>query len=462
MTRLTSAQTHRAAGVLLSAAAGDALGAGYEFTYPAAHQPIGMIGGGLGGFAPGEWTDDTAMTLAIAEVTATGADLRSVAGLDAVAAGFVRWYESGPKDIGIQTSRVLSARDTTAAAMAATAAGLTGRTGGNGSLMRTAPVALAYLHDGAARADAAAAVSRLTHADQRATEACQIWCELIARAVLDGQIDRDWVFLASLGDGFEEFWRPLKVTAETGSPADFANNGWVVHALQTAWWAITHTSRTDAHQLAEGLELAVRAGGDTDTTAAIAGALLGARWGASAVPAAWRRVLHGWPGLHSDDLVRLAIETAQGGARPGTWPSVAIMVNAGYDTGHATVHPHDDGVLLGGSDAVLRGGYDAVVSLCRMGTEDLGVEHIRFWLIDAGPEANPHLEFVLDDAARTVRSLRSEGKRVLLHCVEGRSRTPSVAARYALMLGRDPQDVLDAMSWSRPDAGLWRAAIRSQ
>ena len=111
---------------------------------------------------------------------------------------------------------------------------------------------------------------------------------------------------------------------------------------------------------------------------------------------------------------------------------------------------------------MLRGGYDAVVSLCRMGTEDFGVEHIRFWLIDSGSEANPHLEFVLDDAAQTVRSLRSEGKRVLLHCVEGRSRTPSVAARYALMLGRDPQDVLDAMSWSRPDAGLWRAAIRSQ
>ncbi len=129
MTSLTSAQTHRAAGVLLAAAAGDALGAGYEFTYPRLGQPIAMIGGGLGNFAPGEWTDDTSMTVAIAEVAATGVDLRTPAGLDAVAAGFVRWYDSRPADIGIQTRRVLSARDTTGAAMQATAAALPGRTG---------------------------------------------------------------------------------------------------------------------------------------------------------------------------------------------------------------------------------------------------------------------------------------------------------------------------------------------
>jgi len=59
-TTLTSAQRDRAAGVLLATAAGDALGAGYEFNAPMpADRPVGMIGGGLGPFAPGEWTDDT-------------------------------------------------------------------------------------------------------------------------------------------------------------------------------------------------------------------------------------------------------------------------------------------------------------------------------------------------------------------------------------------------------------------
>ena len=50
----------------------------------------------------------------------------------------------------------------------------------------------------------------------------------------------------------------------------------------------------------------MRAGDDTDTVAAIAGGLLGATYGASAVPAPWRQLLHGWPGLRSPDLVALA------------------------------------------------------------------------------------------------------------------------------------------------------------
>lgn len=306
-------QLDRAAGVLLGAAAGDALGAGYEFTHPTADQTIAMVGGGIGAFEPGEWTDDTAMTMAIAEVTATGADLRTTSALDAVAAGFLRWFDTGPKDVGIQTAKVLGRRDRTGAAMQATAAALPGRTGGNGSLMRTAPVALAHLHDHQAQASAAARISRLTHADGRASEACQIWCRLISTTVLSGEIDHQWSFLPDLGDGVDEFWRPLKEIAEVGTPADFPNNGWVVHALQTAWYAITQAEADDAIALRDGLELAIRAGHDTDTTACISGAVLGARWGASAVPAEWREMLHGWPGLHADDLVRLAVATARWG-----------------------------------------------------------------------------------------------------------------------------------------------------
>ena len=65
--------THRAAGVLLGLAAGDALGAGYEFG-PAlpADAPVVMEGGGSFGWAPGQWTDDTDMAVAIALVAADG------------------------------------------------------------------------------------------------------------------------------------------------------------------------------------------------------------------------------------------------------------------------------------------------------------------------------------------------------------------------------------------------------
>jgi ADP-ribosylglycohydrolase len=57
--------------------------------------------------------------------------------------------------------------------------------------------------------------------------------------------------------------------------------------------------------VADGLERAIRGGGDTDTVAAIAGGLLGAAFGAAAVPA--HDELHGWPDLTGDDLVRLAV-----------------------------------------------------------------------------------------------------------------------------------------------------------
>lgn len=308
MIDLSEDQRDRAVGVLLGAAAGDALGAGYEFTHPVPEQQIAMIGGGIGDFEPGEWTDDTAMTVAIAEVTARGLDLRTAAGLDAVAAGFLRWFDTDPKDVGIQTRTILAAHPSGGSAMTRVAAGLPGLTGGNGSLMRTAPVALAYLDDLAARAEAALAVSRLTHADVRAGEACRIWCHLIADAVITGEIDHAWTFLGGLGDDAEHFWRPLKDLAETGEPADFGNNGWVLHALQTAWWAITHAG-ADQPDLPRGLELAVRAGHDTDTTACIAGALLGACRGGSSVPIEWRDMLHGWPGLDADDLERLALRT---------------------------------------------------------------------------------------------------------------------------------------------------------
>jgi ADP-ribosylglycohydrolase len=85
----------------------------------------------------------------------------------------------------------------------------------------------------------------------------------------------------------------------------FTPNGFTVTAVQAAVAAITQTPATDG-QLVAALHAAVRIGNDTDTVAAIAGGLLGARWGASAVPADWRAAVHGWPGLTGHDLVALA------------------------------------------------------------------------------------------------------------------------------------------------------------
>jgi protein-tyrosine phosphatase len=74
---------------------------------------------------------------------------------------------------------------------------------------------------------------------------------------------------------------------------------------------------------------------------------------------------------------------------------------------------------------------DAVVSLCRMGSGQVpaGVEHVEVPLIDRSG-ANAHLRHLVLDTAAGVAALRAEGKRVLLHCAAGQSRTPAVAAAY--------------------------------
>lgn len=492
---LSTAQIDRVAGVLLGMACGDALGAGYEFGPPLDPDvPVTMTGGGSLGWAPGEWTDDTSMAIAIAEPAATGADLRTAEARDRIAARWVGWA-AGAKDVGTQTRSVLSAATRAARSRAAadsrgaaepTADDLlvaadvhharNGRSGGNGSLMRTAPIALANLHDPAALVQAAYAISAMTHHDPEAGEACALWCLAIRHAVLGGNLNvRGGLEL--LPEDRSHVWAARLEEAEAGQPADFEHNGWVVQALEGAWSAITNTAQAPGPAHFKGaLEAAVRGGRDTDTVAAIAGSLVGGLYGASAVPAQWRRLLHGWPGLRARDLVNLAVMTSRGG-RPDAenWPEGARVDYSAYKERDALArHPHDDGVWLGGVDALddLPDGVDAVVSLCRLGATQVparGVapgDHVEVWLIDE-PEAakNPNLDFVLTDAASAVAALRAEGKTVLLHCVQAQSRTPAVAALYgARLTGRMPiealADIKKVLPKANPNRGFRDALER--
>ena len=77
---------------------------------------------------------------------------------------------------------------------------------------------------------------------------------------------------------------------------------------------------------------------------AIAGALLGARWGASAIPAQWRRILHGYPGLTGEQLVGLAHVATDGAPGKYGWPMVARIDYADQAPGILVRHPYDDGV----------------------------------------------------------------------------------------------------------------------
>jgi ADP-ribosyl-[dinitrogen reductase] hydrolase len=478
--KLSAAQQDRAAGVLIGSAAGDALGAGYEFAHVAPDLVPAMIGGGLGGFAPGEWTDDTSMTWAIADVAASGVDLRTAEELDGIAQRFRDWYESGPADIGINTSAVLSAAGANPTGEAMTGAAqqrhvATGRTGSNGSLMRTAPVALAYLDDPNGLTEAARLVGALTHPDPDAQVACVLWCHAIRHAVLYGEFDlRDG--LRYLSDVEHNMWSARIEEAETAPPTSFNPNGGAVRAFQAAWAAIAQTPEpTDdfaCRHLVDSLTTAIRIGHDTDTVAAIAGGLLGARWGMSAVPAAWRRILHGYPGLTGQDLERLAILIAHGGATiKYGWPLVDHIDYVPLEYGKPALarHPHDDGVWLSSATALdhLPDDVDVVVSLCLTGRTQVPspVEHLNFRLMDEpDPAKNPNLDYVFTDLARTIATLRAEGKTVLVHCVAAHSRTPSAGIVHSLSLGvpleQAIREVCAVLPAAYPNAGFREALSR--
>ncbi|WP_238419514.1 ADP-ribosylglycohydrolase family protein [Gordonia sp. 'Campus'] len=485
--KLTTAQLDRAAGVLLATAAGDALGVPYEFESRVLRddEPPQMLGGGLGDFAPGEWSDDTSMAMAIADVAATGADLTTDDALDAIADNFLRWFDGGPADVGIQTRAVLNATrrrlnrgEVGAGAImreeAATYAEEHPHSAGNGALMRTAPVALAHLDDRDTLAEAARLVAGLTHADPLAGDSCVLWCEAIRVAVLDGRIDVRAGLDLLPGDRADQ-WSAWLDAAESEPPKSFSPNGFTVTALQAAAAAITQTPVSDTmscRHLQAALDAAIRIGNDTDTVAAIAGGLLGARWGASAVPWFWRRAVHGWPerdGRPSDshDLVALATLAVRGGEPDDKgWPLVDDVAYSEHAFTEVVPHPFDDGVLLG-THATVDHRADAVMSMCCVGRRQAcfgkATEFVASRLMDSDELAdNQNLDFVLADTADAVRGLRAEGKTVLLHCVAGHQRTPSVAVEYGVMLGHPVEKVRAAVAGSMPGARrrgvLWAAA----
>ncbi|GAA2753449.1 ADP-ribosylglycohydrolase family protein [Amnibacterium kyonggiense] len=423
---MSSTTDDRAAGAVLGLAVGDALGRG-----------------GSG------WGAATAAAVPVLTAVAAGESLTDESTQDRVVAAWADLVEDG-EDLGAPTTAVLrSLREPTAAAARGAARIVTGADDG-GALLRTAPVALGFLPSPTASglARSAARIAALTQPDPEVGEACALWSAAIHLAVRAGELDLRGG-LGVLPEDRRAIWSARVDAAEAGDEPEHG----AVGLLQAAWSVVRSTpvpdERPGAH-LRAALEAAAPLG---PSVAALAGSLLGARWGASAVPAAWRRALHGWPGLSAEDLTRAAVLAANGGLGDGTgWPAVDRVRPVG--PGVLVPHPHDDGVLLGSLAALddLPPDVDAVVALCRIGRRQTDRERVAFWLVDQ-PGRNPNLDLVLQDAVDTIAALRAEGRRVLVHGAEGRSRTPAVGALYAAVhRGVAPSRALEDVAAALPDA----------
>jgi ADP-ribosylglycohydrolase len=257
------------------------------------------------------------MASCIALVTADGGNLNTDEGLDAVAARFLEWREWGASDIGNLTRDVLDGvtpgPDLALRMTEVSRSFALGDRAGNGALMRTGVVGLVSVYDREYGAEAAANAASLTHAHVLCVESSVLWSEAVRVAVLMAKLDvRGGLDL--LPEESAHRWEAWIDEAESSNPNSFSPNGWTVSAFQAAWSSIHATRHLDgAAHLEAALQTAVAIGDDTDTVAAIAGALLGARYGASAIPARWADAVHGWPGLRADDLRRLALDTAVNG-----------------------------------------------------------------------------------------------------------------------------------------------------
>lgn len=271
----------RAIGALLGLAIGDAVGTTLEFkardTYPLLQD---MIGGGPFGLKAGEWTDDTAMALALADSLA---EVPTLYAADLMQR-FVDWHERGRYsctgrcfDIGITTRQALARWAATGEPMAGST---DPTTAGNGSLMRLAPVALRHFRNRALLRDVAARQSRTTHAAPEAVDACVAYAEVLADAIAGAT--RSEVLRAR--SGFAGAIDAIMLGSWRGKRrSQIKATGYVAHSLEASLWSVGASG-----SFKEAVLRAANLGEDADTTAAITGQLAGVLYGAGGIPTDWQ------------------------------------------------------------------------------------------------------------------------------------------------------------------------------
>lgn len=291
--------TRRLEGILLGTAVGDALGLPLEGLGPARIRrrfpgpPRHRLLPGLG-----MTSDDTEHTLFVAQALLAHPD--DVQAFQRALAWKLRfWFLSLPAGIGLATLRACLKL---CLGFPARHAGV--YSAGNGPAMRSALIGAVFAADPARRRAYVRASTRLTHTDPRAEIGALAIAEAAALAVGPAAPAPEAVLahLADLSD--EPEWQGLLATlreawTERAPVAGLADRlglargvtGYVYHTVPIALYAWLAHAGDYAATIAAVLAL----GGDTDTVAAIAGALAGATVGSEGIPAAWITGLKDWP-----------------------------------------------------------------------------------------------------------------------------------------------------------------------
>lgn len=281
-------------GSMLGLATGDALGMPIEFSFDENFTPVtDMIGSKDYGLQPGEWTDDTSMALCLAaSIIETG----KFTPQDQMQR-YLRWYKTGYMssngtcfDIGNTTEIALNKFEKTNEPFCGSTET---NKAGNGSIMRLAPVPLAFAAKPKIAITNAVESSLTTHGAIEAIDACRYLAALIIGAI-QGEEKKE--ILAENYSPVSGIWKnkPLteniqniaKGSFKTKSPPEIRGTGYAVECLEAALWAFYNSSSFE-----EGALLAVNLGDDADTTGAVYGQIAGAFYGAKNIPQKWIKKL---------------------------------------------------------------------------------------------------------------------------------------------------------------------------
>lgn len=275
-------------GTLFGQAIGDALGLGTEFMtkaevrrcYPDGLADYSQIVQDChrGRWQKGDWTDDTDMMMCIVQTIINDGELRPLS----VARNFKEWFRRGPMGIGRHICNVLSIGDYTEKpeVVAKKVWEMSGKkSAANGGVMRTSVIGLL----GEDVEKHAADVCRLTHADPRCVGSCAIVSLMVHSLVYEDEI-LPIETLVEVGSRYDKWIEPyLRMAQEDSLDAleldDESTMGYTLKTMAAGLWSLYHCGSFE-----EGLLAVVNAGGDADTNGAVAGSLLGARFGYENIP----------------------------------------------------------------------------------------------------------------------------------------------------------------------------------
>ncbi|EHS57140.1 ADP-ribosylglycohydrolase family protein [Paenibacillus kribbensis] len=280
-------------GCLVGLAVGDALGTTVEFSSPGTFEPVtDIVGGGVFGLKPGQWTDDTSMALCLAESLVRKDEFDPADQMRR----YTNWYYVGYMsstgtcfDIGGATRGALHRFEATGDPYSGSVDPLSA---GNGSIMRLAPVAMAYANRSEEAIRYAEMSSRTTHGAVESVEACAVLASILVaalqgadkEAMLSVDVCRKWrrdkpTYSASVEEIIQGSYRHKE-------PPEIQGTGYVIRSLEAALWAFYHSTSFE-----EGALLAVNLGNDADTTGAVYGQIGGAYYGLNGIPIRWHEKL---------------------------------------------------------------------------------------------------------------------------------------------------------------------------